>query len=138
MDATKEADGTVALVMLDIDHFKSVNDTYGHEAGDKILEGVAAVLNSLVREKEGEAAGRWGGEEFFFLLPNDDLSMAIERAEEMRQTVELYPFPYVKKLTCSVGVTIASGKEERKGVFSRVDDALYEAKETGRNKVVVH
>ncbi len=137
LDATIGTDDEVALIMMDIDHFKNVNDTYGHEAGDKILEGVAAVLNSLVKENEGEAAGRWGGEEFFFLMPRDDKETAIARAEEIRQTIELYPFPYVDALTCSVGVTIASGNEDRKGVFSRVDDALYEAKDTGRNKVVV-
>lgn len=137
LDRAAETGGQVALVMMDIDHFKSVNDTYGHEAGDKILEGVAAVLNSLVREYEGEAAGRWGGEEFFFLLPNEDSNSAIARAEEIRQTIELYPFPYVEKLTCSVGVTLASGTEERKGVYARVDNALYQAKSTGRNKTVV-
>ena len=137
LDRSAENGSEVALIMMDIDHFKNVNDTYGHEAGDKVIEGVAAVLNSLVRESEGEAAGRWGGEEFFFLLPNEDLASATERAEEIRKTIELYPFPYVDKLPCSVGVTIASDKEERKKIYMRIDSALYEAKETGRNKVVV-
>lgn len=137
LDKTAQSGGEVALIMLDIDHFKSVNDTYGHEAGDRILEGFANAIASLVNEYEGEAAGRWGGEEFFCLLPHDTLDMAVERAEKIRRTIEEYPFPYVDQLTCSVGVTVANGKEDRKRVFSRVDDALYEAKRTGRNRVVI-
>lgn len=130
--------GKVALIMIDVDHFKNVNDTCGHEIGDKILEGVAAVLNATVKEYDGEAVGRWGGEEFFMLLPNTDLDEAVERAEEIRQTVELYPYPKIEKLTASLGVTITDGSEDKKAVYKRVDDALYEAKETGRNKTVVH
>lgn len=130
--------GKVALIMIDVDHFKNVNDTCGHEVGDKILEGVAAVLNATVREYDGEAVGRWGGEEFFMLLPNTDLDEAVERAEEIRQTVELYPYPKIEHLTVSLGVTISDGSEDKKTVYKRVDDALYEAKDTGRNKTVVH
>lgn len=137
LDEAKETGRQIALVMMDVDHFKRVNDTCGHEAGDKILEGVAAVLNATVREYDGEAVGRWGGEEFFMLLPDNSLQEAYFRAEEIRQTVELYPFPKVDKLTCSLGVTVTNGGEDRKTVYTRVDNALYEAKETGRNRVVV-
>ena len=137
LDNAAQNGGQVALVMMDIDHFKRVNDTCGHETGDKILEGVAAVLNATVREYDGEAVGRWGGEEFFMLLPGNTLEQAVERAEEIRQTVELYPFPKIRRLTCSLGVTIADGTEDKKKVYSRVDNALYEAKETGRNRIVV-
>ena len=137
LDKAAQDDSEVALVMMDIDHFKRVNDTCGHETGDKILEGVAAVLNATVREYDGEAVGRWGGEEFFMLLPNNSLEQAVERAEEIRQTVELYPFPKIRKLTCSLGVAVVKGYEDKKAVYTRVDNALYEAKETGRNRIVV-
>ena len=137
LDKAAQDDSEVALVMMDIDHFKRVNDTCGHETGDKILEGVAAVLNATVREYDGEAVGRWGGEEFFMLLPNNTLEQAVERAEEIRQTVELYPFPKIRKLTCSLGVAVVKGYEDKKAVYTRVDNALYEAKETGRNRIVV-
>ena len=139
LDKAAEDGSEVALVMMDIDHFKRVNDTCGHETGDKILEGVAAVLNATVREYDGEAVGRWGGEEFFMLLPNNTLEQAVERAEEIRQTVELYPFPKIRRLTCSLGVAIVKGAEakDKKTVYARVDNALYEAKKTGRNRIVV-
>ncbi|MBR1629894.1 MAG: GGDEF domain-containing protein, partial [Lachnospiraceae bacterium] len=135
-EAAKEG-RQVALIMMDVDHFKAVNDNYGHETGDKILEGVASVLNATVQEWKGEAVGRWGGEEFFMLLPQSTLEEAVETAEEIRATIEQYPFPKVEKLTCSLGVTMGSSTEDRKKVYARVDNALYEAKETGRNKVVV-
>ncbi len=136
LEHTKYTGKPIALVMFDVDHFKHVNDTYGHDTGDKILEGVAAVLNSMVRDSKGEAGGRWGGEEFFMLLPNDTLAEAEKRAEELRATVEAYPFPKVPKLTISLGVTTGNWKEDRKAVYARVDDALYQAKEGGRNQVV--
>ena len=137
LDDVAENGGVVSLVMIDVDHFKRVNDTCGHETGDKILEGVAAVLNATVREYEGEAVGRWGGEEFFMLLPGVTLEQALERAEEIRQTVEMYPFPKIHRLTCSLGVTVVTGAEDKKAIYTRVDNALYEAKETGRNRIVV-
>ena len=137
IDEAEKTGRQVALVMMDVDHFKRVNDTYGHETGDKILEGVAAVLNATVKEYDGEAVGRWGGEEFFLLMPGTSLEEAVERAEEIRQTVELYPFPKVRQLTCSLGVTVTTGGEDKKAIYTRVDNALYEAKESGRNRVVV-
>ena len=94
-------------------------------------------MNATVREYDGEAVGRWGGEEFFMLLPNNTLEQAVERAEEIRQTVELYPFQKIRKLTCSLGVAVVKGYEDKKAVYTRVDNALYEAKETGRNRIVV-
>ena len=130
-------EGQIALIMLDIDHFKRVNDTCGHETGDYVLREVSAMLKNAAIEADGDAAGRWGGEEFFLLLPQCNLEEAVERAQTLRKTVEAYEFDKIRRLTISLGVTMANGIEDRKKIFTRVDDALYTAKESGRNQVVV-
>ena len=137
LDRAQETGTELAFVMIDIDHFKQVNDTYGHEAGDQILKEFASIFQTHMVEKQGEAVGRWGGEEFFCLMPDISLDEAYERTQKMREAVETHHFPYVEKMTCSMGLIIAKGSEDRKLLFSRVDDMLYEAKKSGRNCVKV-
>ena len=120
----------------DIDFFKKVNDTYGHDVGDMALKEVSAILKASADEARGEAAGRWGGEEFFLLLPEKDLNDALALAERIRQTVEQHDFPEAKHLTVSMGVTCASADSNYQAIFIRADQALYEAKTGGRNRVV--
>ena len=136
LERTKDDHRRIALVMLDIDFFKKVNDTYGHDVGDMALKEVSAILKASADEARGEAAGRWGGEEFFLLLPEKDLNGALALAERIRQTVEQHDFPEAKHLTVSMGVTCASADSNYQAIFIRADQALYEAKTGGRNRVV--
>jgi diguanylate cyclase (GGDEF)-like protein len=126
----------IALVMLDIDFFKRVNDTYGHDAGDLVLKEVSAILRSSADAAFGEAAGRWGGEEFFLLLPEKCPAEAVTVAEQIRRTVEGRDFPEVGRLTVSLGVTCADPEANYQETFIQADRALYMAKTGGRNRVI--
>ena len=131
-----DADKHTAMLMFDIDHFKRVNDTYGHDVGDDVIRGVI----HCIQEKLPESAiiGRWGGEEFMCLLPGADKDTALEIAEDIRKHVEETRFDPVPQVTISTGVIVMTPgmSFEKQRYFTRVDEALYEAKETGRNKVV--
>ncbi|WP_456277676.1 GGDEF domain-containing protein [Bacillus sp. AK128] len=129
-----------AICLVDIDHFKQINDTYGHTAGDEVIRQIASLLMELTRE--GDIVSRNGGEEFSILLPGCSTEMAEEIAERMRRTVETRSFllPNQKKikLTISVGVAVHQKQEEIKGsddLYQEADDALYKAKQNGRNRV---
>jgi diguanylate cyclase (GGDEF)-like protein len=127
-----------ALVLLDLDHFKQVNDTLGHAAGDVALKHVAQLLNGSLRE--GDVAARVGGEEFAVWLPGTDLTLACEIAERLRALVEEQPFRYQGSphdLTISCGVTacpVPAGHPDN--LMPTADAALYQAKREGRNRVV--
>ena len=132
---------TTSLIMTDIDHFKHVNDTFGHDVGDSVLRDVAFLLGDTVAGYADGAAGRWGGEEFFLLLPNTGLQEALELAEELRKKVEEHEFEGIGSITISLGVlSVAADQTDaanRKALFTAVDNALYRAKNEGRNRVVV-
>ncbi len=129
----------IACVMCDIDHFKKVNDTYGHAAGDEVLKQFAEILKAEAREID--RVGRYGGEEFLLLLPGTVLDSAVTFAERLRQRVDDHTFSFeggTLKRTMSCGVAAwphprVSGREE---MLKAADDALYVAKELGRNRVV--
>ncbi|MDD2837869.1 MAG: diguanylate cyclase [Sulfuricurvum sp.] len=123
-----------AVIMIDIDHFKEVNDTYGHDTGDFVLSAVAKILQSTIRETD--ILGRWGGEEFLILLPHTDIFEAEKLAEKLRQSVEGYSFDTVGRKTCSFGVSVFNLEEDDcKETLKRADKALYSAKNSGRNRV---
>ena len=128
----------VSLLMIDLDHFKSVNDTYGHEVGDKVLKLVARVGRENLREID--IIGRIGGEEFAVLLPETGLSEAITVAERLREAVARAEVPTDKgpvSITISVGVAEDNGELRDLGtLLKRADDALYAAKRKGRNRVI--
>lgn len=126
----------VSMVMVDVDHFKHVNDTYGHDAGDAVLSELARLLEGTASEVPGARTGRWGGEEFFILLPDTVRAAALAFAEALRVRVAEFAFTGAGRLTISQGVITALGGEDRKGLYTRVDDALYQAKTSGRNCVV--
>ena len=128
----------ISLVMIDIDDFKKVNDTYGHMEGDIVLQGLSKMLKDEIDKNAPEAsAGRWGGEEFMILLPQSDEKAAVKIAEIFRNRFAEIDFPNAGHRTISVGVTeLIAGEDVDIGCM-RVDDALYEAKRTGKNKVVV-
>ena len=129
----KRYDGTFSLILLDIDNFKKVNDTYGHLAGDEVLKKVADVLKKNFREID--TPGRWGGEEFLVLLPQLDRITTCLIAERVRVAIATTEFPDVGTITCSFGVVEYTAKDRVQSLLKRVDDALYTAKERGRNRV---
>ena len=130
-----EENGTKAsLIFMDIDHFKGVNDTYGHDVGDMVLRGVVNVIKEKL--KSHHIFGRWGGEEFIYILPETDIEEAAEFAEMLRSSIEAHVFEKVKHVTMSFGVTWTRKNDTTDSFVKRADAALYTAKETGRNKVV--
>jgi len=120
------------LIMFDIDFFKKVNDTYGHLIGDEVLKGIVRIINAHKREEDIFA--RWGGEEFMLIL-DVTKERGIVIADELRKFIEMADFGEAKKITCSFGVTDFRENDTIKEMIKRADDALYEAKEGGRNRV---
>jgi diguanylate cyclase (GGDEF)-like protein len=126
------------ILMFDVDHFKAVNDSYGHDAGDKVLQTVGAVMRGLFRETDVFA--RFGGEEFIAVLPETEINGAFVLAEKIRLTlasspIELHDGTILYK-TISVGIAEASLDDgDFSKIIARSDEALYEAKESGRNRV---
>lgn len=125
----------LSLLMLDIDHFKKVNDTYTHLAGDAVLKNFAALLKKCVRPSD--CVARYGGEEFAIILTKADETRACRVAERVRQAVESSEFKvpnHVLKITCSIGIATYKHGEKAKLVLERADKALFEAKNSGRNQ----
>jgi len=134
----RRAGGCLGLAILDLDHFKKLNDTYGHPAGDAALRSLARLLNQHLRK--GDQAARYGGEEFVVILPGSDEERSLGAAERLRSALEKHRFVFEGAripLTASLGVAVwpADGKEPE-ALLSASDRALYAAKEAGRNRVV--
>ena len=125
----------IGFILFDLDNFKEINDKYGHQVGDKVLKAVAEVVKKSLRKTDIFA--RWGGEEFTILLPHTDSEGSIKVAEKIRKTLENLYIPELdgRKITASFGVTTVKKFEPLEEVFSRVDKALYKAKEKGKNRV---
>ena len=122
-----------ALLMFDMDHFKWLNDTRGHDAGDRVLREVTERVTARIREPDTLA--RWGGEEFILILPETDLDGALELAERLRRAVDDEPVADAGRVTISQGVTTMEPGDDADSVLKRLDNALYRAKEAGRNTV---
>jgi diguanylate cyclase (GGDEF)-like protein len=129
---------TVGVILLDIDHFKKINDTYGHFAGDSVLKETAMRLRGNMRDYD--EVGRYGGEEFLVVLPNCEMEQAANQAERMRHRLQAAPMIVDGTeifVSASFGVTVSDGSERSPDMFVRVaDEALYRAKAGGRNKVM--
>ncbi len=129
----------LSFLMADIDKFKNINDTYGHFAGDDILKNTASIMQSSLRE--ADIAGRMGGEEFGVILPNADKEAAALVAEKLRRSVESSSINLKGKkvgVTISIGVSTYTKGDTIEKFMKKADDALYNAKETGRNRVCVY
>ncbi len=128
----------LSISVMDIDHFKSVNDTYGHLAGDEVLRQVAYQLKEHIRQPD--MAGRYGGEEFLIILPNSDLKAASEQAARLCREIseiEVFTHEHMIKVTVSLGVAqFRPGVDTWDSLLNRADNAMYEAKRGGRNRWV--
>lgn len=131
-DRAKREQSSFSLLVIDVDEFKSFNDTYGHQAGDKILEMLGALLKDVTRVYD--SVGRFGGEEFVVLLPGSDTQGARVIAERTRRAVQRHAWPN-RNVTVSIGIaTYADNMESAADLFEAADSALYKAKENGRNR----
>lgn len=137
LSVTERTGRPLSLIMLDVDHFKSFNDTMGHAAGDAVLRMLGQLLNDIVRG--GDFPARYGGEEFTVMLPDTDRDGAIVAAERIRcrleQTRVTEDVPRPCNVTASFGIATTLGGESAESLFQRADHALYEAKRRGRNRV---
>ena len=125
----------MGIIMFDVDRFKSINDTYGHDVGDYVLKTISDVIQFNIRQTDIFA--RWGGEEFIILTP-ETIGKDVEHlAEKLRHALEQYSFETVGMVTASFGVTLYQDKETKEEILKRVDQAMYQAKQDGRNRVVV-
>jgi len=122
-----------SLIILDLDHFKNVNDKYGHQVGDMVLKEISSLLLDSIRKVD--YCGRWGGEEFLIILPETNIEDALKLAKRLRNIVERHSFSRVDNLTSSFGVAAYSKDKELEDLFREADQALYRAKEKGRNRV---
>jgi len=131
--AAREGQKPFCLIMADVDHFKAINDTWGHPAGDQVLQLVAAVLRTGVRATDSVV--RWGGEEFLLVLPYCEQAAALLQAERLRERVADAEQGEVGRVTVSMGVAELQRGETLANLMERVDQALYQAKHAGRNQV---
>ena len=133
----RRTDGTLAVILLDVDHFKRVNDQHGHSAGDQVLAGIARILTDNTRS--GDIVGRWGGEEFLLICSVSDPEAAMTIAAKLRASIEAHDFPVVGHVTASLGVYCCTGQADAlEQIVSYADAALYAAKEQGRNRVMMY
>jgi diguanylate cyclase (GGDEF)-like protein len=121
------------IIIIDIDYFKRVNDTYGHQVGDQTLIQFAKILKDNIRKID--ILGRWGGEEFMIICSETDFEGTTKLAQSLREIISKYDFPTIGNLSASFGVSIYDGDENIDKVIARADNALYKAKANGRNRV---
>lgn len=124
----------MSLIIFDIDHFKRINDTYGHNIGDEVLKTLTRFISGGIRDIDLFA--RWGGEEFVLLLKDNDCDEAMAVAEKLRMRISSIDFPTVGKVTCSFGVAAWKQDDTEASFVARADKALYASKKSGRNQVV--
>ncbi len=135
IERTKRYNSPLSLIMLDFDDFKHINDTYGHQVGDKVLKGVADILKNNIRVSD--AVGRWGGEEFMIVVPETASANARELADKIRNLIASSSFEGSCTMTISLGLTQLLRGDDFDSFIKRVDDALYQAKRRGKNRVEI-
>jgi diguanylate cyclase (GGDEF)-like protein len=145
IERARRYDHPMSLLMMDLDHFKTINDRYGHQTGDEVLRTVAALIRSKTRS--ADIVARYGGEEFVVLLPETKQEIAKVTAEKLRTVIEQYPFALENRssihVTASFGVSCLNLSDKNNtGIADRIvkmaDDAMYQAKQDGRNRVAVY
>jgi diguanylate cyclase (GGDEF)-like protein/PAS domain S-box-containing protein len=133
IDRSRRYQSPLSLIMLDIDFFKIVNDTYGHDVGDTVLKEFSGIL--VANSRRTDFVGRFGGEEFLIVAPETTLENAFQLGEKLRKAVSDFNFSVVGHKTVSVGVTIFKSEDKPQEFLKRVDEALYLAKNSGRDRV---
>lgn len=136
VDRARRYDHPLSVAWFDLDHFKQVNDCYGHDVGDRVLKTIADVARQTVRAHDTVA--RWGGEEFVVVLPEEELADAARTAERLRRAIERIELrlPSVERVTASFGVAELAPTESASELIRRADQSVYAAKDLGRNQVV--
>ncbi|CAM3345894.1 sensor domain-containing diguanylate cyclase [Halomonas lysinitropha] len=125
----------LALIIYDLDHFKRINDTFGHNVGDRVLQAATKQIHRHIRQEDLHA--RWGGEEFILLMPECGLDAAMASAERLRRAIAQYAYPHQETVSASFGITVLAEGDEIDGLIKRADDALYRAKAAGRNRAEI-
>ena len=129
-------DDPVSVMMLDLDHFKMINDTFGHSVGDTALKQCASIMKEIASD-DNTSVGRWGGEEFVIVCYDKGAEAVSYLAEKIRKTVEEAEFPEIGNLTCSIGATELKEGDTFTDAFNRIDKAMYASKHNGRNMVTM-
>lgn len=135
IDRFDRYENSFGVIFVDIDHFKTVNDTFGHQVGDEVLVEFANLLEAYTRKTD--IVGRWGGEEFIILCIEVQKDTLVEIAQKIRKTIENHDFATIGKKTASFGVTLCKKDESPEELVDRADRAMYKAKQNGRNRVEV-
>ena len=133
MERLSRSDSVCSVIILDIDFFKKVNDTYGHLVGDEVLKDVADIIRKGVRKID--TVGRWGGEEFMVIMPLTEASKGMVLAEKLRNKISQHVFTGVENLTASFGIAESRGDLNAVELVAKADAAMYQAKDAGRNQV---
>jgi len=133
---SKRYNSPFSLILLDIDDFKNINDSYGHNIGDGVLVRFSSIIRQTIRETD--IAGRWGGEEFLVICPETTVDGASSLAEKLRSSIENSVFKGTAKITTSIGVTGTHHGDSVNRIINRADKALYSAKQAGKNRVTVN
>jgi diguanylate cyclase (GGDEF)-like protein len=136
VNRSNEFNEPFSVVMLDIDDFKKINDTYGHQSGDMVLENLGQILRGKLRRDD--IVGRYGGEEFIALLPTATSRQVVRIADKLRKGVEGYVFGPLPKITVSLGCSTAVGNDTLTAIVKRADEALYASKRGGKNMISFH
>lgn len=136
IERSKRYNTPLSLLLLDVDHFKGINDNHGHPAGDSVLVEVAALLKQ--HSRSSDSVGRWGGEEFIVICTETHLDGAAQLAESLRATIASHRFTVDRQITVSIGITSVHTDDSLESLIERVDRALYQAKENGRNCVAAN
>lgn len=137
LSCVKRYEEIFSIIIIDLDYFKAINDTFGHTCGDRVLVEMATLLKRSIRESD--VLGRWGGEEFVIICPNATKDDAVVLAEKIQTLVRNTTFEKgVVRLTCSIGIAHFEPNDKETDTFNRADQALYEAKNNGRDRIVVH
>ena len=124
------------VIMGDIDHFKQINDKFGHSVGDTVLSKIGEIFRQNIRKND--FVGRYGGEEFLIILKTDNLEQIVPRIEKIKQTIEQTDFNINFETTMTFGIQIYDGTKDIDQVIKEADDALYHGKKSGRNQIVIY
>ena len=136
IEVAKRHSQALSLILIDIDHFKSVNDTYGHQTGDEVLKQTTKIISQNLRKSD--IFGRWGGEEFVIISPQANKDETFKLAEKLRVAVENHKFDTVEHKTISIGIAELDNNDDEKVLIEKADKALYEAKNGGRNCSIIY